>query len=96
MFFGDCYCHWNAHWLDDFACFMAGKQPAFSADVQRYWQFEFDRQWSALHEYCRKRGIRIMGDLPIYLAGDSFDAVSHPVLFRARPAFQCSSMENAG
>ena len=56
----DCYCHRNAHWLDDFACFMARKQPAFGADVQRYWQFEFDRQWPALREYCRERGIRIM------------------------------------
>jgi len=79
----DCYCYRNAHWLDDFACFMARKQPEFGADVQCFWQFEFDRQWSALHEYCRQRGIRIMGDLPIYVAGDSSDVVSHPELFRA-------------
>jgi 4-alpha-glucanotransferase len=76
------YCHRNAGWLDDFACFMARKQPAFGPNVQRYWQFEFDRQWSALRRYCRKRGIRMMGDLPIYVAGDSSDVVSHPELFR--------------
>jgi len=59
---------------------MARKQSPFGADVQRYWQFEFDRQWSALREYCRQRGIRIMGDLPIYVADDSSDVVSHPEL----------------
>lgn len=78
----DRYCERNAHWLDDFAPFMARKQPEFGEGVQRYWQFEFDRQWTALHEYCRRRGIRIMGDLPIYVAGDSSDVTSHPDLFR--------------
>ena len=78
----DRYCDRNAHWLDDFALFMARKQPEFGEGAQRYWQFEFDRQWSALHEHCRRRGIRIMGDLPIYVAGDSSDVASHPDLFR--------------
>ena len=78
----DRYCARNAHWLDAFAMFMASKQRDFGEDVHRYWQFEFDRQWSALREYCRQRGIRIMGDLPIYVAGDSSDVASHPDLFR--------------
>ena len=78
----DRYCARNAHWLDAFATFMAGKQRDFGEDVHRYWQFEFDRQWSALREYCRHLGIRVMGDLPIYVAGDSSDVASHPDLFR--------------
>lgn len=49
--------------------------------VQRYWQFEFDRQWRALHAYCDARGVRIMGDVPIYVAHDSADVWSHPDLF---------------
>ncbi len=49
--------------------------------VQRYWQFEFNRQWCALQAYCHARGIRIMGDVPIYVAHDSADVWSHPDLF---------------
>jgi len=76
------YCDRNAHWLDHFAPFMARKHPEFGESVHRYWQFEFDRQWSALRQYCRQHGIRIMGDLPIYVAEDCSDVVSHPDLFR--------------
>ncbi len=68
-------------WLDDYARFMAAKQP-FTEDAQRYFQFEFFRQWHALKSYANARGIRIMGDLPIYVAGDSADVVSHPELFQ--------------
>ena len=76
------YCDRNAHWLDDFAPFMVKKQPDFGEGVHRYWQFEFDRQWSALRAHCRQRGIRMMGDLPIYVAGDSSDVASRPEFFR--------------
>lgn len=68
-------------WLDGYAAFMAGKQP-YNPEVQRYWQFEFFRQWLALKRYANARRIRIMGDLPIYVAGDSADVASHPELFR--------------
>jgi len=76
------YCCRNAHWLDPFADFMARKQPPFDEAIHRFWQFEFARQWSMLHDYCRRRGVRIMGDLPIYVAGDSSDVAHHPELFR--------------
>lgn len=49
--------------------------------VIRYWQFEFFRQWEKLKVYCRERGIRFMGDIPIYVAHDSADVWSHPELF---------------
>jgi 4-alpha-glucanotransferase len=71
----------HAHWLDPFVRFMAGKQP-HPESAQRYWQFEFFRQWTAVKEYANRRGIRIMGDMPIYVAGDSADVVSHPELFQ--------------
>jgi 4-alpha-glucanotransferase len=71
----------HAHWLDAFATFMAGKQP-YPASAQRYWQFEFFRQWGAVKKYANERGIRIMGDMPIYVADDSSDVVSSPDLFR--------------
>lgn len=50
-------------------------------DMRRFWQFLFDRQWSALKRYCNVRGIQIFGDLPIYVAQDSADVWSSPELF---------------
>jgi len=37
-------------------------------------QFLFFRQWSRMHEYARNKGIKLFGDLPIYVALDSADA----------------------
>jgi 4-alpha-glucanotransferase len=51
-----------------------------------YTQFEFFRQWSALKRYCRDRGIRIMGDVPIYVAHDSAEVWAHPDLFQVDSA----------
>ena len=45
-------------------------------------QYMFFRQWRKLHGYARERGIRIMGDLPIYVAHDSADVWAHPELFQ--------------
>jgi 4-alpha-glucanotransferase len=50
-------------------------------NVIKYWQFEFFRQWEDLKSYCRERGIRLMGDIPIYVAHDSADVWAHPELF---------------
>jgi 4-alpha-glucanotransferase len=47
----------------------------------KYWQFEFFRQWERLKAHCRERGIRFMGDIPIYVAHDSADVWAHPELF---------------
>ena len=44
-------------------------------------QFLFFRQWTALREYAHARGLRIIGDIPIFVAFDSADAWSHPELF---------------
>jgi 4-alpha-glucanotransferase len=40
---------------------------------QKFIQFSFFEQWRELRDYCRERGVRIMGDLPIYVAHDSAD-----------------------
>lgn len=36
-------------------------------------QFLFQKQWQALHNYCNSKGIRIVGDMPIYVGGHSAD-----------------------
>jgi 4-alpha-glucanotransferase len=49
--------------------------------VHKFLQYAFFRQWFALKSYARERGIRIMGDLPIYVAHDSADVWANPELF---------------
>jgi 4-alpha-glucanotransferase len=44
-------------------------------------QVRFQREWSALREYAAGRGVRLIGDVPIYVAAGSADHVSHPELF---------------
>lgn len=44
-------------------------------------QFHFFRQWDRLHDYAHKNGVRIIGDLPIYVAADSADVWAEPQWF---------------
>ncbi|HET7892684.1 MAG TPA: 4-alpha-glucanotransferase [Candidatus Sulfotelmatobacter sp.] len=50
--------------------------------VHKFAQFEFFRQWEQLRAHCGRCAIKIMGDIPIYVAHDSADVWSHPELFR--------------
>lgn len=100
----------QAHWLDDYALFMALKEahgsgpwtewPAplrhrrraalaeakaglsLEEERQAFRQFLFFEQWDALREHARRLGLRIMGDAPMYVAGDSADVWANPDLFR--------------
>ncbi|MBO4279342.1 MAG: 4-alpha-glucanotransferase, partial [Spirochaetales bacterium] len=51
-------------------------------EVYKVLQFFFFTQWNSLHEYANSLGIRIIGDIPIYVAGDSVDAWTNPRLFK--------------
>ena len=49
-----------------------------------FWQFVqwcFDTQWARLRAYAAQRGIRVVGDLPIFIAHHSADCWAHPELF---------------
>lgn len=50
-------------------------------EQQKFQQFLFFRQWRTVKEHADERGIRIIGDLPIYVAYDSADAWSDQQLF---------------
>ncbi|HEY1853839.1 MAG TPA: 4-alpha-glucanotransferase [Solirubrobacterales bacterium] len=45
-------------------------------------QVRFDREWGELRAHAERRGIRIIGDLPIYVAPDGADHRAHPELFQ--------------
>ncbi len=55
----------------------------FKEEVEFYSfvQYLFFRQWDALRDYAHARGIRIMGDMPIYVAMDSADVWAGPENF---------------
>ena len=55
------------------------------ADELGFWafvQYEFAKQWQALKAYANSKGIKIMGDIPIYVSPDSSDLWTHPELFQ--------------
>jgi 4-alpha-glucanotransferase len=52
-----------------------------AAGLERFAQFLFFRQWAGLRDAARARGIRVIGDAPIFVAHDSADVWAHPELF---------------
>jgi 4-alpha-glucanotransferase len=51
---------------------------------ERFFQFAFFEQWQALRAYCAERGIRIIGDVAIFVSYDSADVWTHPEIFRLK------------
>ncbi|MBI5186345.1 MAG: 4-alpha-glucanotransferase [Nitrospinae bacterium] len=48
----------------------------------KFLQYLACRQWEELKAYCNNKGIRILGDLPIYVSYDSADVWAHPDIFK--------------
>jgi len=48
----------------------------------QFQQYYFAKQWKALKKYANKKGIEIVGDIPIYVALDSADTWANPQLFQ--------------
>ena len=51
-------------------------------EAQKFFQFLFFRQWFELKTYCHQRGIKIVGDIPIFVAEDSADVWTNPDQFK--------------
>lgn len=51
-------------------------------EAQKFYQFVFFRQWRELKTYCNRRGIQIVGDVPIFVAHDSADVWTNPDQFK--------------
>jgi 4-alpha-glucanotransferase len=62
---------------------MANARQSLASSVLRFafYQFLFFRQWNALRKYANDKGIKIIGDLPIFVAGDSADVWANRELF---------------
>ena len=98
----------SAHWLDDYAMFMAIKKSKGGAHwlewekkyrkptksqkavieredeilYEKFLQWTFCRQWSQLKAYANERDILLIGDIPIFVSGDSADVWAEPRLFQ--------------
>jgi len=64
----------HSYWIDDWAEH-AGQPGEIATQVR------FEREWTALRRYANERGIRIVGDLPLYVGRQSADVAAHPELF---------------
>lgn len=50
-------------------------------EFRKYMQYKFFSQWQRLKKYANEKGIKIIGDIPIYTAHDSADVWANPKLF---------------
>lgn len=73
----------NAAWIDDW-CEFAAQRDGGVEGFHAFVQFCFDEQWSALRRHAASRGVRLIGDVPIFVGVDSADVRCRPELFRLR------------
>jgi 4-alpha-glucanotransferase len=59
----------------------ARNEFANAIGLHQFGQFLFFRQWRRLKTYANERGIRIIGDIPIFVSSDSADVWANPHLF---------------
>jgi len=79
----------HAYWIEDWELHAGRSFPpgvaGFAGDASSEGatadQVRFEREWQALRRYAAARGIRVIGDMPIYVAEDSADVAAHPELF---------------
>jgi 4-alpha-glucanotransferase len=67
---------------DELALARAREELRDEIEAQKFYQFLFFRQWFALKSYCNERDIKIIGDLPIFVAQDSSDVWTNPEQFK--------------
>ena len=66
----------------------ARKEHAAAIHAHKFNQWLFYRQWLALKAHANRQGIRVIGDIPIYVALDSADAWCNPEIFHFDREFQ--------
>ena len=60
----------------------ARSRLAADIDFWKFCQYQFYCQWRSLRHYAASQGIRLIGDMPLYVAQDSADVWAHPDLFQ--------------
>ncbi len=87
LFGGDVWSSWPPEFRDRDVTCLGDARSLYAADIDRtcFFQFLFFQQWAALKEYCGGKGVRIVGDIPIYVGYDSADVWTHSSLFKLDP-----------
>jgi len=84
IYYGDK--HWSdwddgLKFRDDDALQKTGVKMAVEIDFQKFIQFLFFRQWFGLKNYANSKGVEIIGDVPLYVSGDSADVWANTDIF---------------
>lgn len=85
---GQPWCQWPSALARREPAALALAREQYSREVL-FWQFcqwTFHRQWRQLKDYANSRGIRIVGDMPIFVAHHSADVWARPDLFLLQPS----------
>jgi 4-alpha-glucanotransferase len=64
------------------ALLSARKDLHENIEYEKFLQFVFHQQWHKLRSCCKTKGIRIIGDIPIYVDYDSVDCWTHSEIFK--------------
>ena len=57
---------------------------AEQVEAHRFFQYVFFQQWLQLKKYANERGVRVVGDMPIFVAHNSADVWAKPELFKLK------------
>ena len=83
-FHGRPWYEWSISLMKRIPSLVCSARREFESSIrfQYFLQYQFFCQWEALRGYANKKGIRIIGDVPIYVPMDSVDVWSAPELFQ--------------
>ncbi len=73
--------------IEDFVArhpYWTGAWASFAGEDAIAGQVRFEREWGALRAYAAERGVRLIGDVPIYVSGRGADVAGWPELFEQR------------
>jgi len=79
---------WPSQLRDRQSAAVSSAKKTFRDDieVEKLLQYIFHRQWFSLKAYCNGNGIKVIGDIPFYVAYDSSDMWCHPEIFKLTKA----------
>ena len=84
----DAFAASQSYWINDYARYMDKVKGEGDGARVRYYtfvQWVLDEQWQRLKAYANGRGVKIFGDMPIYLSAFSADVWAHPEYFKLGP-----------
>lgn len=91
---GNANTSWNVFWDRDIAYRTSQavatwtRQLASSIEIEKVLQFTFATQWHRLKTYAASRGVRFIGDVPMFVAMDSADVWASPANYQIGPDLQ--------